>query len=48
MPKITIIGAGGYVFPLTVIRDALAFPSLQDSTFSLMDIDPAGLERTEG
>lgn len=31
MPKTTIIGAGGYVFPLTVIRDALAFPSLQDS-----------------
>lgn len=48
MPRITIIGAGGYVFPLTMIRDVLAFPSLHDSTFALMDIDPDGLERTAG
>ncbi len=46
MPKISIIGAGGYVFPLTMVRDVCAFPELQDSTFSLMDIDPDRLERT--
>jgi alpha-galactosidase len=44
--KITIIGAGGYVFPLTLIRDILAFPTLQNSTLSLMDIDAARLQRT--
>ena len=48
MPKVTIVGAGGYVFPLTMIRDILAFETLQDTTFALMDIDPAGLARTEG
>ncbi len=46
MLKITIVGAGGYVFPLTMIRDVLAFPALQDSTFALMDVDPEGLQRT--
>ena len=46
MPKIAIVGAGGYVFPLTMIRDVLAFPELHDSTFALMDIDPDSLART--
>lgn len=46
MPKITIIGAGGYVFPLTLIRDVLSFPALRDAHFSLMDINPEGLQRT--
>jgi len=46
MPKIAIIGAGGYVFPLTEVRDILSFPTLQDSTISLMDIDATRLERT--
>ena len=46
MPKITIIGAGGYVFPLTVIRDVLSFPSLQDSEIRLMDINADNLDRT--
>ena len=45
MPKISIIGAGGYVFPLTLIRDICAFPALRGSTISLMDIDAARLER---
>lgn len=40
MPKITIVGAGGYVFPLTLIRDILAFESLQESTLCLYDPDP--------
>ncbi|MBN1877239.1 MAG: alpha-galactosidase [Anaerolineae bacterium] len=48
MPKITIIGAGGYVFPLTLIRDILSFPALQESHFSLMDINPEGVKRTYG
>jgi alpha-galactosidase len=46
MLKIAIIGAGGYVFPLTLIRDLLSFPELQDSVFSLMDIDETNLSRT--
>ncbi|MGC9521926.1 MAG: alpha-galactosidase [Anaerolineae bacterium] len=46
MPKITIVGAGGYVFPLTLIRDVLSFPALRDAHFSLMDIAPENLERT--
>lgn len=46
MPKITIIGAGGYVFPLTLIRDVLSFPTLRDAHFNLMDIAPENLERT--
>jgi alpha-galactosidase len=46
MPRISIIGAGGFVFPLTIIRDVCAFPELQDSTISLMDIAPDRLERT--
>ena len=39
MPKIAIVGAGGYVFPLLLIRDILGFEALQDSTFALYDID---------
>ena len=39
MPKITIIGAGGFVFPLRMVRDLLSFPALQDSTICLFDID---------
>ncbi len=48
MPKITIIGAGGYVFPLTLIRDVLSFPALRDAHFSLMDIAKENLDRTFG
>ncbi len=47
MAKIAIIGAGGYVFPLTLVRDLLAFPSLRDSELALMDIDGERLARTE-
>jgi len=39
VPKITIIGAGAYVFPLTEIRDILSFPSLRDSTICMFDLD---------
>src|SRR5581483_5230614 len=44
--KIAIVGAGGYVFPLRLIGDLLAFPALRDSTLSLMDVSLAGAERT--
>jgi len=40
MPKIAIIGAGGYVFPLTLVRDILSFEALQESELSLYDPDP--------
>ncbi|OZM80116.1 alpha-glucosidase/alpha-galactosidase [Pseudonocardia sp. MH-G8] len=46
MPKITIVGAGGYVFPFRLIGDLLSFPALRDSVFTLMDIDADRLERT--
>lgn len=47
-PRITIIGAGGYVFPLRLIGDLLSFPALQGCTLSLLDIDETRLERTAG
>ncbi len=47
MPKITIIGAGGYVFPLTLVRDILSFEALQDCVISLYDIDPDRAAITE-
>jgi len=46
MPKITIIGAGGYVFPFRLIGDLLSFPALREGVFTLMDIDADRLERT--
>jgi len=44
--KITIIGAGGYVFPLRLVGDILSLPALQASTITLMDIDADRLEGT--
>lgn len=38
-PKITLIGAGGYVFPLRLIGDLLSFPALQSATLCLMDVN---------
>jgi alpha-galactosidase len=46
MAKITIVGAGGYVFPFRLIGDLLSFPALRDSVLTLMDIDADRLERT--
>ncbi|MGL4610785.1 MAG: alpha-glucosidase/alpha-galactosidase [Trueperaceae bacterium] len=43
--KITIIGAGGYVFPLRLTADILSHPELQDVTIAYMDIDPERLEK---
>jgi alpha-galactosidase len=40
MPKITFIGAGSIVFTRNLCSDILLTPALQESTISLMDIDP--------
>lgn len=47
-PRIVIVGAGGWVFPLELSRDILSFPALTGSTLVLYDIDPAAAERTRG
>ncbi len=38
--KITIIGAGSYVFTRNLLTDFLTFPSLRDADFWLEDIEP--------
>jgi alpha-galactosidase len=43
MPKITFIGAGSVVFTRNLCSDILLTPALQESTISLMDVDPARL-----
>jgi alpha-galactosidase len=45
MPKITFIGAGSLVFTRQLTSDILLAPALQDSTITLMDIDPVRLEQ---
>jgi alpha-galactosidase len=45
-PRIVIVGAGGWVFPLELTRDILAFPALASSTLALYDIDVPAAERT--
>lgn len=47
MTTISIVGAGGYEFPLRLVNDFLSFPSLQDAEYRLMDIDPVALRRSE-
>ncbi|MFE5334646.1 alpha-galactosidase [Isoptericola sp. NPDC056573] len=47
-PKITIIGAGGFVFPFRLIGDLLSFPALRDATLCLMDLDADRLDRVAG
>src|SRR5690349_2958618 len=46
MSKITFIGAGSLVFTRNLCSDILFAPALQDSTITLMDIDPARLEQS--
>jgi len=45
-PRIVIVGAGGWVFPMELVRDVLAFPALGSSTIVLYDIDVPSAERT--
>jgi len=47
MRKITIIGAGGYVFPIRLTVDILSFPELRDSSLYLYDIDGERLARSK-
>jgi alpha-galactosidase len=42
-PKITIIGAGGFVFPFRLIGDLLSFPALRSAELCLMDVNPGKL-----
>ncbi|MBL8026021.1 MAG: alpha-galactosidase [Fibrobacteres bacterium] len=44
MSKITFIGAGSLGFTRGLVRDILTYPLLNDSTITLMDIDPERLE----
>jgi alpha-galactosidase len=39
-PKITIIGAGGFVFPFRLIGDLVSFPALRSAQLCLMDVNP--------
>jgi alpha-galactosidase len=45
-PRIVMVGAGGWVFPLELSRDVLAFPALSRSELVLYDIDVPAAERT--
>src|SRR5450830_1773054 len=45
-PKITIIGAGGFVFPFRLIGDLMSFPAVRSSTLCLMDLNADRLSRT--
>lgn len=47
MRKVAMIGAGSCVFAKNLIGDILNFPELQDTQFSLMDIDPERLRVSE-
>ncbi len=47
-PRIVIVGAGGWVFPLELARDVLSFPALGGSEFVLYDLDVPAAERTRG
>jgi alpha-galactosidase/6-phospho-beta-glucosidase family protein len=47
-PKIVIVGAGGYVFPLRLAMDILSFPELQSAKLTLYDIHEGRLKRCAG
>lgn len=47
MAKVTIIGAGSVVFAKRLISDILSFPELENTTFSLTDINTERLETAE-
>lgn len=47
MPKITFIGAGSLVFTRRLCSDILLTPALQDSTITLMDVDPVRLRQAQ-
>jgi len=44
MTRISFIGAGSVVFARNLVTDILTYPELEDSTISLMDVDPDRLD----
>ncbi len=48
MPKVVIIGAGSLVFSRQLMFDILSYPALQETRFSLVDVDPVRLKYAEG
>jgi alpha-galactosidase len=44
-PRIVIVGAGGYVFPLRLVIDILSFPVLREAEIVMYDIDDVRVER---
>jgi len=44
MPRLTIVGAGSFVFARRLITDMLTFEALKDSIITLMDINTVKLE----
>ena len=42
--KVTIIGAGSFVFTRRLVGDILSFPEMRDTDFSFMDIDESALD----
>lgn len=44
MVKISLIGAGSFVFAKKVVSDILSFPELRESEIVLMDVDPERLK----
>jgi len=45
-PRIVIVGAGGWTFPVQLIRDILSFPALNGGVLALYDIDAQAAELT--
>src|ERR1700704_676431 len=46
MAKVTFIGAGSLVFTRNLCNDILLVPALEDSTITLMDVDPGRLAQS--
>lgn len=46
--KVTIVGAGGYVFPVRLCVDIVAMPALRDCQICLYDIHEGRLNATKG
>ncbi len=42
--KITVVGAGSHIFARRLVTDVLTWPSLQDSTITLIDVNDDKLE----
>ena len=45
-PRIVIVGAGGWTFPVELVRDILSFPALAGGVLALYDIDAKAAELT--